>query len=47
MKISNLFLVTALSTSLIATTAWAQRSESFGQTVKNNNITEAEVQAAQ
>ncbi len=42
-KIVGLFLVTILS----AGTAIAQTSEAFGKTIKNNSITEMEVQKAQ
>ena len=40
-------LTLSLATSFFCTTALAQRSEAFGKTVVNKNITEAEVQAAQ
>ena len=47
MNTMKTFLTLALATTLFAGNAWAQRSDSFGQTVVNTNITEAEVQAAQ
>ena len=40
-------LTLSLVTSFFCTNALAQRSESFGKTVINTNITEAEVQASQ
>ncbi len=40
-------LALALTTTFLTGHVWAQRSEAFGQTVVNSNITEAEVQAAQ
>lgn len=47
MNFSKLALGLAILSTLSLSTAQAQRSEAFGKTVKNNNITEAEIQAAQ
>lgn len=47
MNTMKTFLTLALATTLLTGNVWAQRSEAFGQTVVNTNITEAEVQAAQ
>lgn len=47
MNTMKTFLAITLATALFTSPSWAQRSEAFGQTVVNTNITEAEVQAAQ
>ena len=47
MKIQKTILGLFFAATLVQTLAWAQSSEAFGKTIKNNSITEAEVQAAQ
>jgi hypothetical protein len=47
MSKSNAIWALLLATVLASPQVYAQRSESFGQTVTNKNITESDVQAAQ
>jgi len=47
MSITKTILSLSLAITFASTPAWSKRSVAFGDTVKNNNITEAEIQAAQ